>query len=309
MDTSDEWIIQRTGIKQRRFVDFDKDPMGNSDLATRAAQQALRDARLSPEDIDFIIYCTLSPDRFFPGDGVSLQHKLGVPSGTPAMDVRNQCSGFLYGLAVADAFIRVGTYKKILLVGSEVHSTGLDLTTRGRDVAVLFGDGAAACILGPTHDPERGILSVHLHADGQYVEDLGCSTPSSGRMPRVSIADLEAGTHYPYMNGRNVFKHASTRMPEVVCEALVQHQLGTDDINMLICHQANLRISEMVQKRLQLPDDRVFNNIEKYGNTTAASIPLALYEAVKQGKVSSGDLVCMAAFSAGFTWGAALVRW
>ncbi len=309
MDTSDEWIVQRTGIKQRHFVDFENNPMGNSDLATRAARQALDNAGVTPAQIDLIIYATLSPDRFFPGDGVSLQHKLGVPAGTPALDVRNQCSGFLYGLAVADAFIRVGTYKRVLLVGSEVHSTGLDFSTRGRDVAVLFGDGAAACVLGPTHDPERGILSVHLHADGQYVSELGIQAPSSGKMPRISHADLDQGLQYPHMNGRNVFKHASLRMPEVVCEALVQHQLSTEDIDILICHQANLRISEMVQKRLQLPDARVFNNIEKYGNTTAASIPLALHEAFDAKRFGPGNLVCMAAFGAGFTWGAALVRW
>jgi 3-oxoacyl-[acyl-carrier-protein] synthase III len=309
MDTSDEWIQQRTGIKTRRYVDWDKAPMGSSDLAVRAAQAALDNAGVKKEDVDLIVYGTLSPDRAFPGDGVLVQAKLDIPSGVPALDIRNQCSGFLYGLSVADAFIKAGTYKRILLIGSEVHSSGLDFSDAGRDVAVIFGDGAAAAVLGPTDDPKRGVLSVHLHADGRHADELQVAYPSSAEMPRCRPERLADGVQFPKMNGKNVFKHASVRMPEVIMEALEKNALKTTDIDLLIPHQANLRISEMVQKRLELPDAKVFNNIMKYGNTTAASIPLALDEAVKAGRVKRGDLVCLAAFGAGFTWGSALIRW
>ncbi|HSI05850.1 MAG TPA: beta-ketoacyl-ACP synthase 3, partial [Myxococcota bacterium] len=257
---------------------------------------------------DFIIYATLSPDRNFPGDGVLVGAKLDIP-GVPALDIRNQCSGFLYGLQVADAFIKAGMYKRILLIGSEVHSTGLDFTDRGRDVAVIFGDGAGAAVLGPSSDEGQGILSIALHADGRFADELQLAYPSSAVMPRITEADIRAGKHYPRMNGKNVFKHAVARMPEVVGEVLAASGLTAQDLDMLIPHQANLRISEMVQKRLELPDHKVFNNIQKYGNTTAASIPLALDEAVRQGKVKRGDLVCLAAFGAGFTWGGALLRY
>ncbi len=309
MDTSDEWIQQRTGIKTRRYVDWDKQPMGSSDLAARAAKEAMDAAGVTKDEIDCIVYATLSPDKAFPGDGVLMQAKLDIPAGVPALDVRNQCSGFLYGLAVADAFIRIGTYKRVLLVGAEVHSSGLDFSDRGRDVAVIFGDGAAAAVLGPTTDEKQGVLSVHLHADGRFAQELEVSYPSSAEMPRCSAARLEEGVQFPKMNGKYVFKHASVRMPEVVMEALDQNGLKPADIDLLIPHQANLRISEMVQKRLELPDSKVFNNIMHYGNTTAASIPLALDEAVRGGRVKRGDLVCFAAFGAGFTWGSALVRW
>ncbi len=310
MDTSDEWIQQRTGIKTRHYVDFNQEPLGASDLGVRAAQRALANAGVAKDEIDLIVYATLSPDRCFPGDGVLVQAKLDVPAGVPALDVRNQCSGFIYGLAVADAFIRLGVYKRVLLIGSEVHSSGLDFSDRGRDVTVIFGDGAAAAVLGPHEaDDGRGVLSVHLHADGRFADELHASYPSSAEMPRIAADKLASGVQFPHMNGKNVFKHAVVRMPEVVEEALAAHGLTARDIDLLIPHQANLRISEMVQRRLELADDKVFNNIQKYGNTTAASIPLALDEAVQAGRVKRGDLVCLAAFGAGFTWGAALVRW
>jgi 3-oxoacyl-[acyl-carrier-protein] synthase-3 len=309
MDTSDEWIQQRTGIQTRRHVDFDKEPMGASDLAVRAGEAALKNAGVDKKDIDLIVYATLSPDRVFPGDGVLVQAKLDIPAGVPALDIRNQCSGFLYGLQVADAFIRQGMYKRVLLIGSEVHSTGLDFSSTGRDVTVIFGDGAAAAVLGPTDDESKGILGCVLHADGRYADELHCSYPSSAENPRVATERIESGDHFPSMNGRNVFKHAVVRMPEAVGEVLKQNDLTPKDIDMLIPHQANLRISEMVQRRLELPDDKVFNNIQKHGNTTACSIPLALDEAVQEGKIKEGDLVCLTAFGAGFTWGAALIRW
>lgn len=309
MTTSDEWIRQRTGVEERRYVDFDKEPMGTSDLATRAATRALAAAGVTKDEIDLIVYATLSPDKFFPGDGVLLQAKLDVPAGVPALDVRNQCSGFLYGLATADAFIRTGAYRRILLVGAEVHSSGLDFSDRGRDVSVIFGDGAGAMVLGPTEDDGRGVLSVKLHADGRHVTELEAPYPSSAVNPRLVPERVAAGDHFARMNGKNVFKHAVVRMPEVVMEVLGDAKLTLADIDLFIPHQANLRITEMVARRLELPEHKVVSNIQRYGNTTAASIPLALDECVQSGRVKRGDLVCMAAFGAGFTWGAALVRW
>ena len=310
MDTSDEWIRQRTGIHERRFVDFEKEPMGASDLAARAAERALNDAGVDKNDIDLIIYATLSPDKMFPGDGVLVQAKLGIPAGVPALDVRNQCSGFLYGLSTANAFIRSGVYKRVLLIGSEVHSTGLNFSDAGRDVAVLFGDGAAAVVLGAEDtDEERGILSCPLHADGRFADALQIPYPSSAEMPRATPEKIRAGHHWPRMQGKTVFKHASIRMPEAVLEALHANGYQPSDLKLLVPHQANLRISEMVQKRLELRGDQVFNNIQKYGNTTACSIPLALHEAVLAGRLERGDLLCLAAFGAGFTWGSALIRW
>ena len=309
-DTSDEWIRQRTGIEERRHVDFEKEPMGSSELGARAAKAALADAGLTKDDVDLIIYATLSPDMNFPGDGVLVQAKLDIPAGVPALDIRNQCSGFLYGLSVADAFIKSGTYKTILLIGAECHSTGLEFSDRGRDVTVIFGDAGAAVVLGAgADDDERGVLGVHLHADGRFAEELKVEYPSSRVMPRVTKDDLEEGLHFPRMNGKHVFKHAVVRMPEAVGAILEEKGLKPTDIDLLIPHQANLRISEMVQKRLGLGDEQVFNNIQKYGNTTAASIPMALDHARRAGKVKKGDLVCFAAFGSGFTWGAALVRW
>lgn len=309
-DTSDEWIQQRTGIKERRYVDFDKEPMGSSDLGARAAQAALDDAGVSKDDVDMIVYGTLSPDKAFPGDGVLIQAKLDIPAGVPALDVRNQCSGFLYGLSVADAWIQAGTYRRVLVIGAETHSTGIEFTDRGRDVTVIFGDGGAAVLLGPNEeDDDRGVLSVKLHADGRFSDELHLSYPSSCEMPRLTAERLESGDHWPQMNGKGVFKHAVVRMPEAVGEVLEKEGVTPEQIKLLIPHQANQRITEMVQRRLKLRDDQVFSNIASYGNTTAASIPLALDEAVKQGRIERGDLVCLAAFGAGFTWGAALIRW
>jgi 3-oxoacyl-[acyl-carrier-protein] synthase-3 len=305
METSDEWITQRTGIQSRRWV---KEGQENSDLALEASKRALAKAGWDAKDVEAIVYASLSPDHMFPGDGCFLNAKLGIP-GVPAIDLRNQCSGFLYGLSVADAWIRTGTYKRVLLVGSEVHSTGLDVSTRGRDVSVIFGDGAGAALLEATDEPDRGVLSVHLHADGRYARDLWTDAPGSMYHPRFQVAQQESGAIYAHMEGQKVFKHAISKMPEVVREALRQNALEAKDLKVLIPHQANLRIAEMVQRSLELRDDQVFNNIQKYGNTTAASIPLCLEEAVEARGVKRGDLVGLCAFGAGFTWASALVRW
>jgi 3-oxoacyl-[acyl-carrier-protein] synthase-3 len=263
----------------------------------------------TPADVDLIIYATLSPDHEFPGSGCFVQPKLGITPGTPALDVRNQCSGFIYGLSIADAWIRSGQYRRVLLVGSEVHSTGLDVTTRGRDVAVIFGDGAGAALLEASDDPARGVLSTHLHADGRFARELWTDAPGSFYHPRLQPRMMEDTSIFPKMEGQKVFKHAITKMPEVVREALGKNGLATKDVKVLIPHQANLRISEMVQRSLELRDDQVWNNIQKYGNTTAASIPLALEEAIGARGVQRGDLVALAAFGAGFTWASALLRW
>jgi 3-oxoacyl-[acyl-carrier-protein] synthase-3 len=305
METSDAWIQERTGIRERHWVDEGTE---NSDLALAAARKALAAAGWKPADVEAIVYASLSPDHMFPGDGCFLNAKLGIP-GVPAIDIRNQCTGFLYGLAVADAWIRVGMYRRILLVGSEIHSTGLDVSTRGRDVAVIFGDGAGAALLEATDDPGRGVLSVHLHADGRFAKELWTDAPGSLYHPRVQPRMLEDASIYPKMEGQKVFKHAITKMPEVMREALERNGLAPSDLKLLVAHQANLRISQMVQRALELRDDQVWNNIQKYGNTTAASIPLALAEGVEARGVKRGDLVGLVAFGAGFTWASALVRW
>lgn len=309
METSDAWIEQRTGIRERRHVDFDADPMGAAELGARAARMALERAQVDAAEIDCIVFATLSPDRPFPGDGVALQHKLGIPSGVPALDVRNQCSGFLYGLNVADAFIRVGRYRRVLLVGAEVHSSGLDFSDRGRDVAVLFGDGAGAVVLGPKAGDETGLLSIRVHSDGRHIDALKIDSPSSARLPRIGVEDIEAGRHFPVMQGKDVFKNAVVRMPEVMAAALAELQLTPQDLDLLVIHQANLRIAEAVAHRLGVQPSVMFNNIHRYGNTTAASIPLALHEAIEAGRVAPGTLVGLTAFGAGFTWGAAVLRW
>ena len=309
MDTSDEWIQQRTGIKQRHWVD-PKSETANSDLALEAAKRALASAKVNKEDLDMIIFATLSPDHDFPGTGCFLQAKLGVP-GIPALDIRQQCTGFIYGLSIADQFIKSGAKQKILVVGSEVHSRGLDKTSRGREVSVLFGDGAGAVVVGRAEagNPSQ-ILSTHLHADGNFakelwVKDPGCATTGE----RLSIERIEAGEHFPKMNGKTVFVHAVKRMPEAVMEALKANQLKASEIDLFIFHQANLRINEMVAKQLEIPAEKVFNTIDQFGNTTAATIPIGLDEAVKAGKLKPGMLVASAAFGSGFTWASAVFRW
>lgn len=302
--TSDAWIRERTGIEQRYFVHKE---MGVSDLAYEASKVALEKANLQPEDIDFIIFATLSPDYMFPGSGVLLQEKLGIP-GIGALDVRNQCSGFMYALSVADQFIRAGTYNRILIAGAEVHSSGLEYSEMGRHVTVLFGDGAGVAIVEAT-DGENGILSTHLHADGRYAMELCVINPGSRRIPRLYPEMLEDRTCYPHMNGREVFKHAVTKFPAVIREALEANHLDLDDVKVVIPHQANLRISEAVAHRLRLRPDQMYNNIQRYGNTTAASIPIALDEVIEKGMLEEGDIVILAAFGSGFTWASAAIRW
>ena len=304
METSDEWIRQRSGIEERRWAAEDET---GADLAEAAARMALERAGLDAAELDCIILATLSPDHFFPGTGVFLQRQLGVTD-IPCLDVRNQCSGFLYGLSVADAWIRTGAYRRILLVGTELHSAGLDLSLRGRDTGVLFGDGAGAVILAPTEEA-RGVLAVKVHADGRHAETLWTDVPGCAHRPYITCADIEEKRHVPAMQGRDVFRHAVKRMPEAVREVLGEAGLPLAEVDMVIPHQANLRISQAVQKTLGLPDDKIYNNIQRYGNTTAASIPIALHEAVAEGRIGDGALVCLTAFGSGFTWGAALVRW
>ena len=309
MDTNNEWIIERTGIEQRRFIQ-PGDGNSTSVMGTKAAQNALKNAGLTPDDVDFIVFATLSPDYYFPGPGVMVQEQLGIRE-VGALDVRNQCSGFVYGLSVADQFIRTGMYKTVLVIGSEVHSGGLDLTTRGRGVGVIFGDGAGAAVLVREEDPNRGILSTHLHSEGKHALELTVKGPSTQHWVPAILEenDPEDVSYYPYMNGNFVFKHAVTRFQEVIHEALEANKLQPTDIDLLVPHQANLRISQFIQQKMQLPDAKVYNNIMRYGNTTAASIPIALSEAVAEGRVKQGDLVCLAAFGSGFTWASALIRW
>jgi 3-oxoacyl-[acyl-carrier-protein] synthase III len=308
METSNEWIVERTGIEERRWVTGET---AGSELAEKACRQALARAGVPLEEVDCIILATLSPDHTFPGTGCFLQHRLGL-AGIPALDVRNQCSGFIYGLSVADAWIRCGQYRRILLVGAEVHSTGLDISTAGRDVTVLFGDGAAAVLLGPAEDADgdRGLLATRLHADGKYAKSLWIEAPGSRFYPqRITAEMIAAGRHFPKMKGRHVFTMAVQRMPEVIHEGLAACGLDIADLDLLVPHQANKRIIEQVADGLGLPPEKVFINIEKYGNTTAASIPLALYDAEESGRLKRGDLVVLSSFGAGFTWASAVVRY
>jgi len=307
IDTNDEWITERTGIKERRWINNDE---STSSMALEASKNAIADAGIDKSAIDFIIFATLSPDYYFPGPGVTLQKDLGLDT-IGALDVRNQCSGFVYALSIADQYIKTGMYTNILVVGSEYHSGGLDKTTRGRGVSVIFGDGAGAAIVSKSPSSDRGILSTHLHSQGEYAEELTLIGPSTRRwVPEIIDGKgKEDKAIFPYMNGTFVFKHAVTRFPEVINEALHQNNLTASDLNLLIPHQANLRISQFVQKKMGLGEDQVFNNIQKYGNTTAASIPIALAEAKQAGKVKEGDLICLAAFGSGFTWASALIRW
>ncbi len=326
METSDEWIQERTGIKERRFGERHKQT--STTLGAKAAIAAIADAGIEKDEVDFIIFATLSPDYYFPGCGVLLQRELGITkTEIGALDIRNQCSGFIYGLSVADQFIKSGMYKNILLVGAEMHSMGLDFTTRGRGVSVIFGDGAGAVILQASKDDEKGILTTKLHSNGTHAEELALINPGShggyhGEKEKYGFKEdspfggvfvtekmYEDALFYPYMNGQLVFKNAVRKFPEVIVEALTSEGLRTTDIDLLIPHQANLRISQFVQKTLGLEDHQVKNNIQKYGNTTAASIPIALSEAKEEGSVKDGDLICLAAFGSGFTWGSALIRW
>ena len=305
MSTSDEWIVQRTGIKERRYIEHSG--IGASDLAVPASQMALEHAGLQAKDIDAIVFATLSPDHNFPGSGCFLGQKLGLP-GVPAVDLRNQCSGFLYGLSIADAWVRAGVYKKVLLVGAEVHSTGLEFNDRGRDVAVLFGDGAGAVIVGASDDPEAGIKSIELHADGNGAKDLWLEAPASAYQPRLTPEMLTEGKHYPQMNGKQVFRWATEKMPEVARSAMAQANLSAEQIDLFVPHQANLRINQLVGQKLGIAEAKTVHNIEKYGNTTAATIPLGLSEAWREGRCRRGSNVLFAAFGSGYTWGAAVVR-
>ena len=323
METSDEWIQERTGIKERRYAHRTEET--TTTMGVKAAEIAIERAGITTDDIDFIIFATISPDYYFPGCGVLLQRAMKMKE-IGALDIRNQCSGFVYSLSVADQFIKTGMYKNILLVASEKHSFGLDFTTRGRNISVIFGDGAAAVVLQPTEEAGQGILSTHLHSDGESAEILAMFNPGThaNHWVKEPVADfndapvgdmfmsqemIDKAQNFPNMDGPAVFKKAIVKFPEVISEALQKNNLTTADLNLLIPHQANLRIAQYVQQKLKLRDDQVFNNIDKYGNTTAASIPIALCEAWELGKIKKGDLVCMAAFGSGFTWGSALMRW
>lgn len=322
MDTSDEWIQERTGIKERRYADRTGET--TTTMGVEAAKIAIERAGITKDDIDFIVFATLSPDYYFPGCGVLLQHAMQIKE-VGALDIRNQCSGFVYALSVADQFIKTGMYKNILLVCSEKHSFGLDFSTRGRNISVIFGDGAAAVVLQPTEEKDRGILSTHLHSDGESAEILAMFNPGThanhwmkdaadfdeapiGEM-FMSNKMVDKAQNFPTMDGPAVFKKAVVKFPEVIMEALDKNGYKPADLDLLIPHQANLRIAQFVQQKLQLKDEQVYNNIERFGNTTAASIPIALSEAWELGKIKKGDLVCMAAFGSGFTWGSALMKW
>ena len=305
LDTSDEWIQQRSGIKERRFSDPSDTPAA---MGEKAARAAVADAGLALEDIDMIIVATLSPDHTFPGSACFIQARLGLP-GIAALDVRNQCTGLLYSLCTADTFVRAGQARNVLVIGTEVHSTGIDLTDHGRDVAVLFGDGAAALVVGPTDDPDVGLLGHCLHADGRGARDLWLPNPGSSVFPhRAPLSMYDDRSVYPQMNGRAVFKHAVTKLPRVIMEVLEKTGYGLDDIDLLVPHQANLRINEAVAKHMGLPAEKVVHNIMKYGNTTAASIGIAMHEAREDGRIKDGSLVMLAAFGSGFTWASTLVR-
>jgi len=304
LDTSDEWIRQRTGIEQRRFA---PDDMGCAEMAYRASLHALENANISSSSIGCILFATLSPDHHFPGSGCLVGRKLGL-AGVPAIDIRAQCSGFIYSLSIADQFIKTGQFDRILLIGAEKHSMALEFADRGRDVTVLFGDGAGAFILGPS-DSDRGVMSTHLHADGEYAEALWLECPGSAHPRWIAHEMLDEGRTFPKMKGKLVFKHALERIPEVIQEALAKNGLTIQDIDLFIFHQANLRIIENVSQQLGIARERIYNNIQKYGNTTAASIPIALYEAIGQGLLRPGQCVLLSSFGSGFTWASALIRW
>jgi len=310
MDTNDEWIQERTGIKERRHI---KKGDGNSTakMGVKAAKIAIELAKIDKDDIDLIVFATLSPDYYFPGCGVQVQEMLDINT-CPALDVRNQCSGFIYALSTADQFIKTGMYKNVLVIGSENHSGGLDFTTRGRSVSVIFGDGAGAVVLTRSDHNGEGILSTHLHSEGKHALELSLKGPSTEHWVPEIIAENPQGDdipYYPYMNGQFVFKNAIQRFSEVILEGLKANGLEVKDIDMLIPHQANLRISQYIQQKFKLSDEKVYNNIQKYGNTTAASIPIALCEAWEKGKIKNEDIVVLAAFGSGFTWASAVISW
>ena len=308
IDTNDEWIQERTGIQERRHIVRGQDT--TTSMGVKASKNAIERSGISNDDIDFIVFATISPDYYFPGPGVALQQELGLKT-VGALDIRNQCSGFVYALSVADQFIKTGMYKNILVVASEVQSLGLDMTTRGRSVSVIFGDGAGAAVLSRSDD-DSGILSTHLHSEGEHAKELAVLAPGmGGRWVTDILAENNPDdeSYFPYMNGQFVFKHAVVRFSEVINEGLHANNLQVSDIDMLIPHQANLRISQFIQKKFGLRDDQVFNNIQKYGNTTAASIPIALTEAWEKGKIKKGDTVVLAAFGSGFTWASAIIKW
>lgn len=307
MNTNDAWIQERTGIKQRRWFTYGKDT--NASMAAAASRMALDRAGVDAKSVDLIVYATLSPDYYFPGSAFLMQRELGL-EGVAVIDIRQQCSGFVYALSIADQFIKSGMYQSALVVGSEIQSTLMDKTTEGRGVAVIFGDGAGAAVLQATTDPDHRILSTHLHADGRYAEELYLKDPGSSRPDHfITPETATAGGSSVVMNGNAVFKHAVVRFAEVINESLTANGLTADDLSLLVPHQANIRISNYVQQQMNLPAEKVFNNIQLYGNTTAASIPIALTEAFEQGRVKPGDLVCLAAFGSGFTWASALIRW
>jgi 3-oxoacyl-[acyl-carrier-protein] synthase-3 len=309
MDTNDAWIQERTGIQERRHVIRGEDT--TTSMGVKAAKIAIERSGISNDDIDFIVFATLSPDYYFPGPGVLVQKELGLKT-IGALDVRNQCSGFVYALSVADQYIKTGMYKNILVIGSEVHSTGLDMTDRGRGVSVIFGDGAGAAVLSREEDLTKGILSTHLHSEGQHAEELVLIAPGMGKRWVTDIIaenDPNDESYFPHMNGQFVFKNAVVRFSEVIMEGLEANNLEVSAIDMLIPHQANLRIAQFIQNKFKLTDDQVYNNIQKYGNTTAASIPIALTEAWEQGKIKEGDTVVLAAFGSGFTWASAIIKW
>lgn len=310
MDTNDEWIQERTGIQERRWA-IENSGDTTSAMGVKAAKIAIERAEIDKDDIDFIVFATLSPDMYFPGPGVQVQQALDIKT-VGALDVRNQCSGFVYAISVADQYIKTGMYKNVLVIGSELHSHGLDKTTRGRGVTVIFGDGAGAAVLTREEDTSKGILSTHLHSQGEHAEELVLVAPGMGKRWVNDILednDPDDQSYFPYMNGQFVFKHAVVRFSEVIIEGLTKNNLQKEAIDMLIPHQANLRIAQFIQKKFDLRDDQVFNNIQKYGNTTAASIPIALTEAWQEGKIKEGDVVVLAAFGSGFTWGSVIIKW
>lgn len=310
MDTTDDWIIERTGIKERRYFDYTKDTCSN--MATRATKMALERANLEAEEIDLIVFATITPDYMFPGSGVLMQRELGLDKKTiAAIDIRNACSGFIYGLSVADQFIKTGMYKTIAVIGSEIQSSAMEFSDRQRHVSVIFGDGAGAAILQATDETGKGILSTHLHSDGTFAEELYVKDPGSSRKreERLTTEMLEGVSIKAHMNGNLVFKHAVVRFMEVITEALISNGKKKEDIDLLVPHQANLRISNFIQQKLQLEEGKVYNNIQRYGNTTGASIPIALSEAWEEGKIKENDLICLAAFGSGFTWASALINW